>query len=191
MSVKKKLSFNPLTGMFDYIVKHLPSGIVVGSYGSASQVPRFTVDANGHVTAVALQTINPTSLTFQNFTSTTDVTRTANTFAVVTSMVAPTPAAGTYLVLYNAETRVSNVNGRGEVAMFVGGVQQTVYTKAIELEVALLLGVIGSSILETGASAIIGTVPVNGSQDIDIRFRSVDGQTITIGHRSLTVVRVL
>lgn len=189
MSVKKKLSFNPITGMFDYIVKHLTSGVTPGTYGSATQVPQFTVNADGHVTNVALQTINPTNLTYTTFTATADVTRTATTFAAIADMTS-TPAAGTYLALWSAEVRMSNVNGRGEVALFVGGVQQTVFTRAIEMEVALLRGLIGTAIMENGAESIIGVLTFNGTQTAQVGFRSVDGQTITVGNRSFTLLRI-
>lgn len=167
-------------------ISHANSAVSAGTYGSSTQIPQFTVDARGHLTNASNQTLN---IGHTYLSSTTVVSRTANTFTTINGMTT-TPAAGTYLCIYSGEARMSNLNGLGEISFFVAGTQQSATTRAIEIEVALLLGLIGSSIVETGASISVGIFTVNGSQTIDVRYRSVDGQTISIGNRTLALIKV-
>lgn len=132
------------------------------------------------------------SFTYFYASGTSTLTRTAGTFTTISGMTTSgsTPVAGTYIVFFRADIEVGTLNGQGETAVFVGGTQVTALTADIELEVALLLGLIGTARVRTGAEILIGVVTVNGSQDIDIQYRSVDGQTVTITNRSFLIVRV-
>lgn len=132
------------------------------------------------------------TFTYLYKTGTSTLTRTASTFTTITDMTTSgsTPVAGTYFVFFRADIEVGDLNGQGETAVFVGGTQVTELTAQIELEVALLLGIIGTARLKIGAGSLMGVATVNGTQDIDVRYRSVDGQTVTITNRSFLIVRV-
>lgn len=129
------------------------------------------------------------AIDYYSATGTSTLTRTAGTFTTISGMT-HTPASGTYLAIWSGHIRVSDVSGNGEVAIFVGGVQQIPLTHGIELEVTVALGIIGVAKLTEGAGNIIGIVSVNGSQVVDVRYRSIDGQTVTITNRSFTLLRV-
>lgn len=130
-----------------------------------------------------------TSLAYHVVTGTSTLTRTANTFTTVSGMTV-TPIAGTYLAIWSGQTRLSNLNGRGETAIFVGGTQQTHLSHESEIEIALLLGLIGTAIMTEGSSNIIGIVTTDGTQAVDVRYRSIDGETMTITNRTLILLRV-
>lgn len=155
---------------------------------------RPLVRKNGDITQIPITDMLVPSALFQYFyaSGTSTLTRTANTFTTITGMTTSgsTPVAGNYLVMFRCDAEVGTVNGQGQTAVFVGGTQVTHLTADIELEVALLLGLIGTARLKGGAPFLMGVVTVNGSQDIDVRYRSVDGQTITITNRSLFTLRL-
>lgn len=126
---------------------------------------------------------------YYSATGTSTLTRTAGTFITVTGMTHK-PAAGTYLAIWSAHVRTNDVSGNGEVAIFVGGIQQTPLTHGIELDVTIILGALGVAKLTEGAGNIIGVISVNGSQTVDVQYRSIDRQTVTITNRSFVLLRL-
>lgn len=126
---------------------------------------------------------------YYNATGTSTLTRTAGTFTTVTAMT-HTPLAGTYLAIWSAQVRVGNASGQGEVAIFVGATQQTPLTHQTELEVTVVLSLLGVANLTEGGGNIIGVVTANGTDAVTVQYRSVDGQTVTITKRSFTLLRI-
>lgn len=123
-------------------------------------------------------------------TGTSTVTTTSSNFSTVSGMSIANPSAGTYLAVWSADVQTGSVNGQAEVAVFVGGTQQTSLTRQTQITVALLLGIIGTCYVREGGSNIIGPVTVDGTQTVEVKFRSVDGTTQTIRNRGLTLIRI-
>lgn len=156
----------------------------------ASATP-FDNSSNGFVannTQAAIEEAKSSSV-YYSATGTSTLTTTSTTFSVVSGMTM-TPVAGTYLVMFSADVEARNVNGQGEVQIFNGGSAVTGTNRQIELEVALLLGLIGTARLNIGAGCLFGVVTANGTNAIDIRYRSIDGQTITITSRAMFAFRI-
>lgn len=156
----------------------------------ASSIP-FDNSTNGFTSTDVQAAIEESqnTLDYYTVTGTSTLTRTANTFTTVSGM-SITPIAGTYLAIWSAQVRLGNASGQGEVALFVNTTQQTALTHQTELEVTIILGLLGVANITEGASNIIGTITANGSQAVTAQYRSVDGQTMTITNRSLTLIRI-
>lgn len=118
------------------------------------------------------------------------VTTTSATFSQISSMTL-TPIAGTYLTIWSGSFAVTNgANGSGELAVFLAGNQQTVTTRTAGINVALLLGLIGTSTTNPGGDSSISTLTVDGSQAISVRFRSVSGDTVQASRGNLILLRI-
>lgn len=156
-----------------------------------SQATPFDNTSNGFTSTNAQAAIEEakTSLLYYSTSATSTLTSTSSTFATVGSMTL-TPIAGTYLIMFSADIETGSVNGRGELQLFNGGTAVAGTNRELELEVALLLGLIGTARIRAGASCFFGIVTANGTNAIDVRYRSVDGQTITIKSRAMIAIRV-
>lgn len=121
--------------------------------------------------------------------ATSTISTTSGTFSVVGSMTL-TPVAGTYLCIFSADVETGNVNGQGEFQFFNGGVAISGTKRQVELEVALLWGSIGTARLNVGAGCFFAVVTANGTNAIDVRYRSVDGRTVTVTSRSMFMLKV-
>lgn len=122
---------------------------------------------------------------------TSAVSTTSSTFSMVDSLTLTPSMAGTYLVLWSGNVRTANgANGNGEVAIFSSGSQITDSTRSVNINVALLLGIIGTSTINNNAGSITTVTTVNGSQAIDVRFRSTSGDTVTADRGRLTVLKI-
>lgn len=130
------------------------------------------------------------SIAYSTASATGTVTTTSGTFSVMTTMTL-TPVAGTYLCIFSGNMDItSGVNGTGEIALFVNAVQATDSTRDMTLNVALLLGLIGTATVGASGSQTMTIATVNGSQAIDGRYRSVSGDTFRARSRSLTLIRL-
>ena len=120
---------------------------------------------------------------------TTAVTTTSSTFSVISSQTI-TPPAGTYLTIWSGSLAITNgINGSAEIAIFLAGTQQTVTTRTAHINVTSL-GLITSAYLNPGGDSIITLLSVNGTQAIDVRFRSPDGDTVRADRGNLILLRV-
>ena len=122
--------------------------------------------------------LNATSIT-----ATSSVTTTSATYSIITSMQT-TPAAGTYLLSFNCNASIGN-DTSGDIAVFVGGTEQTIFTRRVAIDAAGFIGAVAS--METVFSTI-SFITVNGSQQVDIRFRENGGGTLGVSERVLTLI---
>src|SRR5208282_124966 len=79
------------------VISHLPSGVTPGTYGDATHVPEFTVEGDGHVTAVTLVPITGAGGGFlkgQPFTSSGTFTVPANVTSLWITLIAGGGAGG-------------------------------------------------------------------------------------------------
>lgn len=124
--------------------------------------------------------IVPTKLSQTGDTSTT-----SGTPAVIAGMTT-TPAAGTYMVIFECSAIIGE-DTSGDIGLYVGGSLQTDSVKTLQ---AFANGGFGPSALIEVPVTIIDFVTVNGAQAIDIRFDENGGGTLTVGPRKLIIVPI-
>lgn len=155
-----------------------------GTYGSSSAIPIITTDAKGRVTNVT--TATPAfGITTTRVTSTTLISTTSTTDTLVTGMTI-TPAAGTYLV-FGYMTASATSNNR-------------YITASIYSNNTLVADSPTFAFVRTGASILSNSdvvnlspnalVTVNGSQAIDMRWRTTGGTAQAQGY-SLIIIRTV
>lgn len=158
---------------------------------SASGIP-FDNTSNGFIAMDAQNAIEEArNVTLnQSVTATANATTTSGTNSVISGMTL-TPVAGTYLVLYSGTIGTSDVNNSGEVSIYTGATQVTHTVRVTGINVALLLGLIGTSTVNEGAGQTQAVVTVDGATAISVQFRRTVGSgTITVGQRSMIILRV-
>lgn len=117
------------------------------------------------------------------------VSTTSSAFAPVSGM-SLTPTTGTYVLLFTAFFYTSGVNTQGEVILRVGGVE-VAHSRRIQYDDAAILGLVTLSTNQGGSSATIAAqFSVNGSQAVEILFRSATGGTTYIRERTLLLIQV-
>lgn len=167
-------------------ITHATSGVSAGSVGSSTQIPTITVNATGHVTSILQQNLQ---VTYQTVTSTTAISTTSGTMAVMTDMTL-TPPSGTYLILFSGNVWCTGGgNASGDVAIYANNAAVTGALREVEIVVAMALGLIGTATVKPAAGLLVGIAAVNGSQAIDVRYNRSNG-TVHGGDRSLTVIRL-
>lgn len=125
------------------------------------------------------------SLVSNEITSTTPVSTTSGTDALLTGMTT-TPAAGTYLVLFNTDIDSTAAGAAISISYYVGGVQvASTLRKTSHFD--------GGTLSAGNARAVASLqsiITVNGSQAIEVRWSRSSG-TATAASRSLITLRVL
>lgn len=122
--------------------------------------------------------LNATSLT-----GTSSVSTTSSTYSTVSGMTT-TPAAGTYLLSYNCNAGLAS-DTSADIAVFVGGTEQTIFTRRLSINAT---GLVGATADFEVVFSTISFVTVNGSQVVDIRFRENGSGTLTVTERVLTLI---
>lgn len=211
---------------------NLPNTGTAGSYGSASQVPVLTTDAQGRVTNVTPTAINiaATAVSYSpsgNISSTnvqsaiteldsekvdkvttitagtgltgggdlsasrtlavslantvasaTVQTTTTSTTDVSLDTMTLTPAAGTYLVLFNCQTDNTNNGKINTFTLYVGGTIQTDTAYATQVD---------NDIPHNISMSAVKTV--NGSRAIEVRWKT-NANTGRVNTRNLILLRI-
>lgn len=144
-------------------------------------------DIIGNAAILALNSAGALDTSYLSSTSTASTS--SSSFSLVGGMTI-TPPSGDYLVFFGAKANTSGVNAQSEYGIFIDGV--IVAETKRELSCTLsLLGIITISLNTIGVEARTSSkVTVNGSQSIEIKFRSVNGVSVSFGEKSLTIVRV-
>jgi hypothetical protein len=153
-----------------------------GTYGSAILIPVITTDAKGRVTSVTPTALQPVTTRIKSSgalttTSAADVLMTGFTI---------TPPAGTYQVNFNTTFSHNTNNAIGTASVYAGGVKET--ESEINVAPQFQTG-LTPSIKFPFPTNILAEVTVNGSQAIEVRWKTTNG-TLTSTNRYLTILRV-
>lgn len=125
------------------------------------------------------------TLVTSSTTATGDTTTTSGTDALINSMTV-TPAAGTYLVLFNSSMVSNQAGATISTSYYVGGSQVAAsLRKIIPFDGGTL-----SALNARGLMTLSEEIAVNGSQAIEVRW-STSGGTATCGPRSLNTIRTV
>lgn len=126
-------------------------------------------------------TITPTTVSATAGTSTT-----SSTYANINTMTI-TPAAGTYMVIFQCTAAIGD-DTDGDISIALAGTEQTNYTRNVAASAAGVLGATGAA---TSAVCIIHpALTVNGSKAITAIFRENGAGTLTVTQRTLTVIPI-
>lgn len=116
--------------------------------------------------------------------SSSNDTTTSSTDAVLDSMTI-TPAAGTYLVLFNSWVTHSTANATATFSIYKDSTQKTDSIRTLIPFGGAILGLSTQDI----AVSISGVVTVNGSEAISIKWKT-SGGTATAHHRTMNILQV-
>lgn len=131
-----------------------------------------------------------TTVLNSSVTATSNTTTSSGTDSIISGMTI-TPVAGTYFVIYSGEISTNGANNSGEVSLYTGATRVTHSVRTIAINVALLLGIIGTSTVTMGAGHTMAVVTVDGVTAITAQFKRTNGAgTLTVAARSMTSLRI-
>jgi hypothetical protein len=163
----------------------MPNVGTAGVYGSATQVPIITTDAQGRVSNVTLATVSAVA-TIQTFKeTTTSLFQTTSTAFVAIPGMSITPPAGTYRVDTRAIiSATSNARTVYTAVHIDGGIVDTT-------ESYFFVRTGGANILtvDNGNLMSFEEITVNGSQQVTLRWRT-SGGTAQITNIGLWLTRL-
>lgn len=148
------------------------SGVTISTDGTNTQGNANTFARSNHTHKVEIA---------RNNVRATGEVQTTSTNDVLLQNMTITPPAGTYLVFAFAQPRHNNSNGKTWYSIYAGGTQVSNTLYDVDRG--------GNQGDVHGAYNMSCEVTVNGSQAIDIRWRSQSGTARTFG-RYLTLIRV-
>lgn len=161
------------------------SGTYTSSSAVATAVP-FDNSTNGFTATNVQAAIEEGSnhATSMEVTATASATAPTGSDALITSMTL-TPVAGTWIAWFSCDINSAVAGAAISVSLYVGGVQNAASLRKI---VPFSGGTLTSGSAR-GAVAINGTVTVNGSQAIEVRW-STSNAGPTAASRALTLLRI-
>lgn len=118
------------------------------------------------------------------------VTTSSATAAVVGTMsIIPVP--GTYVANFSGAIYTDGASATGEFGLYVDGVLVAETRRDIKCNLTLLGGLVTVSLNSIGVGTYTGSqITLNGTQSIEVRFRSTNGGTIGFNERVLTLIKV-
>lgn len=152
----------------------------------------FDNSTNGFIATNVQTGIEEARTTVLNYsaTATANTTTTSGTDAIINSMTLTLPA-GTYAIIYSGQIGTSGTNNSGEISLYNGVSRVTHSVRDIAINVAMLLGIIGTALITIGGNQTMGIVTVDGVTAITAQFKVLGGSgTITIGPRSIIALRL-
>lgn len=144
--------------------------------GSTAGAP-LAVDSNNGLVS---------GLTWTETTQTSNTT-TSSTSDVLMNSMTVTPAAGTYFIWFSTTVTCPSLAATVTATLYVGGSAVTHTERHFQVSITGVLGLGGTS---DGVLAFQDVAAVNGSQAIEVRWRTSTG-TATAFQRSLHILRLL
>lgn len=170
-------------------ISHANSGVAANTYGSDTQTPIISVNAQGHITGVSLVNTKPALLNYYNVIGTNNITTTSGTFSVMSGLTV-TPVAGTYYAILTCSltSNVSGVNNNSEICITING---SVVNDSIKKAGINMSGISLASAAINSAATTSTIVSLNGSQTVTGMWRRSEGSTThTCGNRHLFLIRI-
>lgn len=122
--------------------------------------------------------------------SANQTTTSSATASVIGGMTA-TPDPGKYVALFSGSIFTGGASAVGEFGVYVDGVLLPETRRDISCNLQLLGGLVTVSLNSIGVGTYTGTqVTLNGTNTIDIRFKSTNGGTIGFKERVFTLIKV-
>ena len=134
---------------------------------------------------------NPSqSLKSINLTGAGNVTTSSSTASTISGMTY-TPASGKYLVFFSGTNYTAGASAEGEFGIYLAGTLMAESRRDIKCNLTLLGGLVTISLNAIGVGTYTGTeVILDGTQTIDVKFKSNNGGTIGFGERVMTLLKV-
>lgn len=102
-----------------------------------------------------------------------------------------TPVAGKYIAMFNGGINTGGASATGEFGIYVDGVILPETKRVISCNLQLLGGLVTISLNSIGVGTYTGSeIELNGSQVIDVKYKSTNGGTIGFNERVLTLIKV-
>lgn len=134
--------------------------------------------------------INAPLIKTTNITGSGAVTTSSGTASIIGNM-SITPDAGTYLAEFNGGIYTGGASATGEFGIYIDGVLIAETRRDISCNLTLLGGLVTVSLNSIGVGTNTATqVTLNGTQAIEVRFRSTNGGIIGFNERVFTLIRV-
>lgn len=136
---------------------------------------------------VSMQTIATTTVSASGATTTS-----SSTPSTIGGMTIIAPVAGKYIANFSGSIYTAGASATGEFGIYIGGTLVSETRRDISCNLTLLGGLVTVSLNSIGVGTYSGTeVTLNGSQNIEVKFKSTNGGTIGFNERVFTILRVL
>lgn len=118
-------------------------------------------------------------------------TTTSSATAAVIQGMEKTPPPGKYVINFNGSIYTAGASAIGEFGIYINGALVAETRRDISCNLQLLGGLVTISLNSISVGTFTGTeLELNGSQTVDVRFRSTNGGTIGFKERVMTLLKV-
>lgn len=122
--------------------------------------------------------------------STSTTTTSSSTYTTISEMTL-IPPKGTYIVSYSGSVNTGGSNASGSFAVHVNGTIVSDTRRDISCTLSLLGGLVTISTNAIALGTYSGSrIQMNGTDTLDVRFKSTNGGTISFLERTLTLMKV-
>lgn len=166
-------------------------GNVIGTLTLSDTAPEsdWTAALSSYVTPPAAPS---SGLNLQTYTvSGSGATTTSSANAATVGTMTHTPMAGVYSASFSGSIFTDGASAQGEFGIYVDGVLLPETRRDIKCNLTLLGGLVSISLNAIGVGTNTQTeIRLDGSQVIDVRFKSNNGGTIGFNERVFTLTRL-